>query len=177
MTRAVAIIDGEHYAPVVKDALGALRHDVAAVVVAGGTEKLRGDADYGVPVVETLEPAGPWDEDWEEPPPAPRRGRSRRLLVAAIVSLVALALVAGAGLWALSRSHFVGAESDGRIAVYQGFPYELSAGIKLYRTVYVSRILAGQLSQAERRRLFDHDLISFGDARRKVRALEAEVVP
>ena len=57
MTRAVAIIDGEHYAPVVKDALGALRHDVAAVVVAGGTEKLRGDADYGVPVVETLEDA------------------------------------------------------------------------------------------------------------------------
>ena len=37
--RALAVIDGEHYAPVVRDALAALPYDVAAVWLAGGTEK------------------------------------------------------------------------------------------------------------------------------------------
>jgi cyclic 2,3-diphosphoglycerate synthetase len=53
--RALAIIDGEHYAPVVRDALAALPHEVVAVWVAGGTEKLVGGEDYGVPVVSELE--------------------------------------------------------------------------------------------------------------------------
>jgi cyclic 2,3-diphosphoglycerate synthase len=55
--RALAIADGEHYAPVVRDALAALPYDFVAVWLAGGTEKLRGVEDYGVPVVDELEPA------------------------------------------------------------------------------------------------------------------------
>ncbi len=55
--RALAIADGEHYAPVVRDALAALPYDWVAVWLAGGTEKLRGGEDYGVPVVDELEPA------------------------------------------------------------------------------------------------------------------------
>jgi cyclic 2,3-diphosphoglycerate synthase len=55
--RAVVIADGEHYAPVVRDAVAALPYDVAAVWLAGGTEKLRGGEDYGVPVVDDLEAA------------------------------------------------------------------------------------------------------------------------
>ena len=57
MRRAVVVIDGEHYAPVVRDALAELTCDVVAVVLAGGTEKLRGEPDYGVPLVSTLERA------------------------------------------------------------------------------------------------------------------------
>jgi len=57
MARAVAIIDGEHYAPVVRDALAELEHDVVAAVFAGGTEKLHGGEDYGVPVLEDLDRA------------------------------------------------------------------------------------------------------------------------
>ena len=52
--RALVISDGEHYAPVVRDALAALPYEVAAVWLAGGTEKLRGGEDYGVPVVDDL---------------------------------------------------------------------------------------------------------------------------
>ena len=52
--RAVAIVDGEHYAPVVRDALRELPYDVVAAVLVGGTEKLRGGDDYGVPLVEGL---------------------------------------------------------------------------------------------------------------------------
>ena len=53
--RAVALVDGEHYAPVVRDALAMLPYEVVAAVLVGGTEKLRGDDDYGVPLVETLD--------------------------------------------------------------------------------------------------------------------------
>jgi cyclic 2,3-diphosphoglycerate synthetase len=53
--RALAIIDGEHYAPVVRDALRELPHDVVAAYLAGGTEKLRGGEEYGVPLVQSLE--------------------------------------------------------------------------------------------------------------------------
>jgi cyclic 2,3-diphosphoglycerate synthase len=55
--RALALIDGEHYAPVVRDALEELPHDVVGALVVGGTEKLRGDDDYGVPVVDSLDEA------------------------------------------------------------------------------------------------------------------------
>jgi cyclic 2,3-diphosphoglycerate synthetase len=55
--RAVAVIDGEHYPPVVRDALAELPYDFAAAFVAGGSEKLRGDDDYGLPVLDDLEAA------------------------------------------------------------------------------------------------------------------------
>jgi cyclic 2,3-diphosphoglycerate synthetase len=55
--RALALIDGEHYAPVVRDALRGLPHEVVGALLVGGTEKLRGDDDYGVPVVHDLEEA------------------------------------------------------------------------------------------------------------------------
>ncbi|MBX5474450.1 MAG: 2,3-diphosphoglycerate synthetase [Thermoleophilia bacterium] len=76
--RALALIDGEHYAPVVRDALAALPYEVVGALLVGGTEKLRGGApgaagarssgrpssaspatlpaeDYGVPLVDALD--------------------------------------------------------------------------------------------------------------------------
>jgi cyclic 2,3-diphosphoglycerate synthetase len=55
--RALAIIDGEHYAPVVRDALAALPYEFVAAWCAGGTEKLVGGEDYGIPVAAELESA------------------------------------------------------------------------------------------------------------------------
>jgi cyclic 2,3-diphosphoglycerate synthase len=55
--KALAVIDGEHYAPVVRDALAELPYEFAAAYLAGGTEKLRGDDDYGLPLVDDLESA------------------------------------------------------------------------------------------------------------------------
>ena len=55
--RAVALIDGEHYAEVVRDALAALPYDVVGAILVGGTEKLRGEEDYGVPLVEDFDRA------------------------------------------------------------------------------------------------------------------------
>ena len=76
--RAVVLIDGEHYAPVVRDALAALPYEVVGALLVGGTEKLRGAPagaagagnhrravaasppalpadDYGVPLVDSLD--------------------------------------------------------------------------------------------------------------------------
>jgi cyclic 2,3-diphosphoglycerate synthetase len=53
--KALAVIDGEHYEPVVRDALAALPYEVVGVWLAGGAEKLRGGEDYGAPVVSSLE--------------------------------------------------------------------------------------------------------------------------
>ena len=49
--RALAIVDGEHYAPVVRDALAELPYEFVAAVLIGGDEKLRGGEEYGVPLV------------------------------------------------------------------------------------------------------------------------------
>ena len=49
--RAIAIVDGEHYPEVVRAALAELPYEFVAVRLVGGTEKLRGAPDYGVPVI------------------------------------------------------------------------------------------------------------------------------
>ena len=55
--RALALIDGEHYAPVVRATLDELPYEFLAVHLVGGSEKLRDGAEYGVPLAATLEAA------------------------------------------------------------------------------------------------------------------------
>ena len=49
------VIDGEHYAPVVRDAIAELPYEVIGAWLAGGTEKLRGEIEYGVPLLESFD--------------------------------------------------------------------------------------------------------------------------
>jgi cyclic 2,3-diphosphoglycerate synthetase len=55
--RTLAVIDGEHYPSTVRDALAALQYEFVGAYIAGGTEKLRGEADYGVLLYDDLEAA------------------------------------------------------------------------------------------------------------------------
>ena len=55
--RAVALVDGEHYPDVVREALAGLPYEWVGAIVVGGTEKLREEPDYGVPVVTGFEGA------------------------------------------------------------------------------------------------------------------------
>jgi protein phosphatase len=105
--------------------------------------------------------------------PARRRSRARLYWIIAVAILLA---IIGLGLFGLSQSHFVGAQKDGHVAVYQGLPYDI-VGIHLYRTVYVSRVLAAQLTQTERQHLFDHDLRGFDSARDAIHRYEEEIPP
>ena len=58
--RALFLIDGEHYPPVVIDAMQSVQQSLDAEGVAaaflGGTEKIRDGTDYGVPLVEDKDP-------------------------------------------------------------------------------------------------------------------------
>lgn len=55
--RALAIIDGEHYPDVVRQALAELPYEFVAAVLVGGQEKLRGGEGYGVPLAPGVEEA------------------------------------------------------------------------------------------------------------------------
>ncbi len=112
-----------------------------------------------------------------EPKQRSPRHRSRRATLLAFALAFFLALVA-LGVFTVSTAHFIGVEPDGRVAVYQGLPYELPGGIHLYRAVRVSsRLYAAQLTAAERRRFFDHSLHSVGDTTRELRKLEGDAYP
>lgn len=58
--RTLFLIDGEHYPPVVVEAMESVRgsHGAEAVAAAflGGTEKIKGGADYGIPLVKADSP-------------------------------------------------------------------------------------------------------------------------
>ena len=58
--RALFLIDGEHYPPVVIDAMQSVQQSLQAEGVAaaflGGTEKIKEGTDYGVPLVEDTDP-------------------------------------------------------------------------------------------------------------------------
>ena len=118
-----------------------------------------------VPAIETTDGRGPRREP---------RGPGRRLL-GATLALVLLVGASGFVVWGLWRSHFVGAEADGHVAVYQGVPWNVIGDMHLYRTTYVSPLLAAQLSQPERRKLFDHSLRSEGSALAAVRRYEEQI--
>ena len=116
--------------------------------------------------------------DEAEPAQAPARQRrwQRRLFWSLLAIAFALAVVAAA-VWALSRANFVGADEDGHVVVYQGVPWELGGGVDLFRARYVSRLQAVQLSEAERKSLFDHELMSYDEARQRLAPYEEAGVP
>ncbi|MBA3365401.1 MAG: Stp1/IreP family PP2C-type Ser/Thr phosphatase [Actinobacteria bacterium] len=127
------------------------------------------DTLSGIERVPTLEHVGSFDEGGRRP------ANGRRFLYG-LLAVVALAGVCVATLWGLSRSHFVGADSGGQVAVYQGVPYDLVGGVRLYRAVYESPVLAAQLTRGERQRLFDHDLRGHDAAIAVVKAYEEDLI-
>jgi PPM family protein phosphatase len=121
------------------------------------------DEHDGVPVIQVEERA------------RPRERHTGRGVLFAVLALVLLVGVCGFAAWGLWRSHFVGAEPDGHVTVYQGVPWNIVGNVKLYRAVYVSPLITAQLSQAERKKLFDHTLRSDGSARAVVRRYEEQI--
>jgi PPM family protein phosphatase len=112
------------------------------------------------------------------PSTAPRARRVPRAALVALLVLLLFASLAAAALWGLSRAHFVGANDEGRIVVYQGVPWDLfGGGVKLYREIYVSQLRAFQLSPEERQELLDHSLVSEEEARSRLAGYEQEATP
>ena len=77
--------------------------------------------------------------------------------MSALALALASVVVVGA-VWGAKRAYFVGADEKGHVTVYQGVPWDITDGVKLYREIYVSSLRAPQLTLEERVALFDHDL-------------------
>jgi cyclic 2,3-diphosphoglycerate synthase len=70
VSRVLALIDGEHYPPVVRFALNELArdHDLLGAVFIGGTEKIdlsQGTAEYGVPLITGTDPEAALEDAFE----------------------------------------------------------------------------------------------------------------
>jgi protein phosphatase len=133
------------------------------------------EPDTGEAVVVPAPPVARVPEPGKTPARPPARRRGRRRLRRVVVTLVALAVLAGAvigGLAAIRNVYFVGQDERGLVTLYRGVPYELPFGIELYETRYVSSVPARTLSPTQRRRLLDHQLRSREDAADRVRELE-----
>jgi PPM family protein phosphatase len=101
-----------------------------------------------------------------EPPDDDSAGGSARRTVLRVAATLAVVIALGAGAAAFLRwAHFVGAdESSGHVAVYQGLPVDLFAGVKLYHEVQDTPIAYASLDEATRKRLFDHTIRSKSSA-------------
>lgn len=145
----------------------------------GDTDELEDTLTETAPVPPVAEPvaARAPAEPAARPAPAPPRRRRSRRAFAVVAALLFVALLLLVAFWGLANAHFVGAEEDGSVAVYQGLPYDVSEGFPLYRPRYVSTLHAAQLTQEERTELFDHELMDYGAARDRLARYEDEGVP
>jgi protein phosphatase len=104
--------------------------------------------------------------------PAARRRRRPRVPGGLVAAVVILAIVLLGGYYASQTVYFVGASDDGFVAVYRGLPYDLPAGLSLYRVNYESGVPVGELPPAQKRTLTEHKLRSRDDAQDLVRQME-----
>jgi len=104
----------------------------------------------------------------------PRRLRRRLAIGGAIV--VVLGAIAIGTLLAAQAVYFIGTDSNGQVTVFNGLPYTLPGGVRLYTQYFVSGITVAELSPLERHRLFNNQLRSQQSATRLVSQLELDQI-
>jgi len=148
----------------------------------GGGERAVADQATSVGMAAVTPAPAPAAEPTVEPraprPPAPRpaaKRRSpwrRRVTAGVLVTLLIIVpIVIGISI-AVRSVYFVGTDDSGFVSVYQGLPYDLPAGIHLYREQFVSGVSAATLPAPRREKLLDHKLRSERDANDLVKQLE-----
>jgi PPM family protein phosphatase len=137
------------------------------------------DTSTGMPAVAAAPPPEPATavrrprEPRQPRPAARRRSPWRRRVTAGVIVtlLVVVPIIIGISI-AVRSVYFVGTDPQGFVSVYQGLPYELPAGINLYREEFVSAVSASSLAPARRDKLLNHKLRSQRDADDLVKQLE-----
>ncbi len=103
------------------------------------------------------------------PPQSPQRARGLALAAAFAALGVVVAVLVALGLqWA----HFVGT-TEGRVAIYQGLPIEITSDITLYRATSVTDLPVAVLSQEQRASLLDQRIGSRASTVERVDAVTA----
>jgi protein phosphatase len=94
------------------------------------------------------------------------RGRRRtgRVLAGAVAGLLVIALLLTAGYVATRQAWFLGTDEAGRVALYQGVPWELPFGITLYDEKYSTIVQTSELSPQRQDSVTGHALRSQEDA-------------
>jgi PPM family protein phosphatase len=102
-----------------------------------------------------------------------RRPRRRRVRLGAWFAVLTVLGLLGAGAYLATQSvYFIGTNGMGLVTVFNGLPYELPGGLKLYQKDFVSGVSASTLSTARRHTLINNSLRSESDAIELVRQLE-----
>jgi PPM family protein phosphatase len=135
----------------------------------------------GMPAVHAPEPAATAAPKVQprapRAPAAPRTAKQRspwrRRLTAAVLvlALIIVPIVIGISI-AVRSVYFVGTDDSGFVSVYQGLPYDLPAGVSLYREQFASGVSAAALTPQRRDTLLNHKLRSERDANDLVKQLE-----
>jgi protein phosphatase len=110
-------------------------------------------------------------------PRSPRSGgrpRLQRRLTAAAVVIVVVGVVALGAVLATQSLYFIGTDSNGQVTVYNGLPYVLPGGLRLYTQYFVAGVTVAELSPLERGRLFNNQLRSQAAASKLVSQLELD---
>ncbi|HSZ70853.1 MAG TPA: Stp1/IreP family PP2C-type Ser/Thr phosphatase [Solirubrobacteraceae bacterium] len=108
-------------------------------------------------------------------PQAPQRRRRRMRRWASLLGLLTVLGVLLAGAYIASQSvYFIATNDRGLVTMFQGFPYELPGGIKLYSSYYVSGVSASSLSARHRATLSNHTLETEAKAGSLMRSIELE---
>lgn len=101
---------------------------------------------------------------------AAKGGRGRVLALVAVIAaagiVVAVAVAVG-----LQWAHFIGATPEGRVAIYQGLPIELTSDVTLYRAVQITDVPTAALSESERATLLDQRIGSLDSAEGRITQL------
>jgi protein phosphatase len=92
-----------------------------------------------------------------------RRGVGRAL-VGTVAALLIVAVILGAGYVASRQAWFLGTDEAGRVALYQGVPWELPFGITLYDEKYSTIVQTSELSPQRQDAVTGHSLRSQDDA-------------
>ena len=126
----------------------------------------------GIDAVAAAPAAAPVQARAPRAPRATARKRGWRPGIGTLL-IVVLAFVVVSGAFLASQAvYFVGSDEEGFVTVYQGVPYELPAGIDLYREDYASGLNISQLPPPQRRTVAEHRMRSLADANDLVRQLE-----
>jgi serine/threonine protein phosphatase PrpC len=104
----------------------------------------------------------------------PAKRRRARRFAPLLVLLTILGLLLAGGYIAAQSVYFIATDDRGLVTMFQGFPYELPAGIKLYSSYYVSGVGASALSAHQRATLLDHTLRTEAKAGSLIRSIELE---
>lgn len=103
----------------------------------------------------------------------PRSARRGRIIAGTAAVTIVVGGFALAGWVATRVVYFIGS-SQGYVAIYQGVPYELPFGVKLYRPIYTSGVPVSSVEERRRESLLDHQLRSGDDAQDLIKAVERD---